>query len=108
LAELQYQLRGISPVLGSSYLALKGSALGTFSNKKGYLLDFRYGNSVGYNMTSLDTLAIALGVPVGDHATLKIQYAFQRINLVDGITDEDIKEAADDASFFGAEVGVHF
>ena len=39
---------------------------------------------------------------------MKIQYAFQRINLVDGVTDDDIKEAAKDANFFGAEVGVHF
>ena len=107
LAELVFELRGISPRLGESYLALKGSGLGTYSNQKGYLLDFRYGD-VGYNMTSFQTLAIALGVPVGDRVVMKIQYAFQRINLVDGVTDDEIKEAADDASFFGAEVGVHF
>jgi hypothetical protein len=27
---------------------------------------------------------------------------------VRGVTDDDIKDAADDANFFGAEIGVHF
>ena len=38
---------------------------------------------------------------------MKVQYAFQKIGLVRGVTD-NIKEAADDANFFGAEIGVHF
>jgi hypothetical protein len=89
-------------------LALRGSGLGTYSDNKGYLYDFRYGNSVGYNMSSFDAFAIALGVPVGDHVLMKVQYAIQKIGLVRGVTDADIKEAADDANFFGAEIGVHF
>lgn len=108
LAELQFQLHAISPSLGESYIALRGSGLGTYSDNKGYLYDFRYGNSVGYNMSSFDAFAIALGVPVGDHVLMKVQYAIQKIGLVRGVTDDNIKEAADDANFFGAEIGVHF
>lgn len=107
IAEVVYQLEWISPRLGRSYIALKGSGLGTYSNSKGYLNDFRY-SDVGYNMSSFDTWAIALGVPIGDHVLMKVQYAFQNIGLVRGVTDDEIKEAADDASFFGAEIGVHF
>jgi hypothetical protein len=107
LAELVFQLHALSPRLGESYLALRGSGIGTYSDSRGYLYDFRYGN-VGYNMSSFDTFAIALGVPVGDHVLMKVQYAIQKIGLVRGVTDDGIKDAADDANFFGAEIGVHF
>jgi hypothetical protein len=107
LAEAVVQLRMISPLLDPVYLALRANGLGTYDNDQGYLLDFRYGD-VGYNMRSLDTYAIALGVPLGDHITLKAQYTLQNINLVRGITDPEILEGADNADFFGMEIGVHF
>ena len=47
-------------------------------------------------------------MPLGDRVVMKIQYAFQSITWCDGITDEEIKEAAEDANFFGMEIGVHF
>jgi len=108
LAELVYHLNELSPRLGGTYVALRGSGMGTYSDSRGYLYDFRYGNTIGYNMSSFDQYALALGVPIGDHVLMKVQYAIQKIGLVHGITDPDIKEHADDNNFFGAEIGVHF
>jgi hypothetical protein len=107
LAELMVQLNLISPRLAPAYVALKASGLGTYNDNEGYLLDFRDG-AIGYNMSELDTYALVVGLPIGDHMTLKAQYALQRIALVRGITDPDIKEAADHPDFFGMEIGVHF
>ncbi len=59
-------------------------------------------------MNELDTYALVVGLPIGDHITLKGQYAWQHIALVRGVTDPDIKEAADHSDFFGMEIGVHF
>jgi hypothetical protein len=107
LAELMVQAKLISPRLAPAYVALRASGLGTYSDNEGYLLDFR-NSAIGYNMSELDTYAFVVGLPVGEYMTLKAQYAFQRIALVRGVTDPDIKEAADKANFFGMEVGVHF
>jgi hypothetical protein len=107
LAELIVQLRLISPTLDPIYLALRANGLGTYDADEGYLLDTRYGN-VGYNMKALNVYSVALGVPLGHHLVLKAQYAIQNIGLVNGIDDAEIREAADDADFFGMEIGVHF
>ncbi len=107
LAELVLQLRMISPLLDPVYLALRANGLGTYDTDEGYLLDFRY-RDVGYNMRALDAYAIALGLPLGDHITLKAQYTLQNIELVRGITDPEIQEGAEDADFIGMEIGVHF
>ncbi len=107
LAELVLQLRMISPVLDPVYLAVRANGLGTYDEDEGYLLDFRY-RDVGYNMRAIDAYAIALGLPLGDHITLKAQYTLQNIELVRGITDPEIQEGAKDADFLGMEIGVHF
>jgi hypothetical protein len=90
------------------YLALRANGLGTYDNDEGYLLDFRYDDTLGYNMRALDAYAIALGLPLGERIVLKAQYALQNIALVHGIDDEEILENGDDANFFGMEIGVEF
>jgi hypothetical protein len=107
LAELMVQLRLVSPVLAPAYVAFRASGLGTYSKNEGYLLDFR-NSAVGYNMSQLDVYALVIGLPIGDHITLKAQYAFQNIALVRGVTVESIEDAAKNGDFFGMEVGVHF
>lgn len=107
LAELTVPMKLVSPSLAPAYLGLRASGLGTYSDDEGYLLDFRNA-AVGYNMSELDTYALVVGLPIGDYITLKGQYAFQRIALVRGVTDEAIKDAAENADFFGMEIGVHF
>jgi hypothetical protein len=107
LAELMVQLNLISPRLAPAYVAFRASGLGTYNDNEGYLLDVRDG-AIGYNMSELDTYALVVGLPIGDHMTLKAQYALQHIALVRGITDSSIKEAAEHADFFGMEIGVHF
>ena len=59
-------------------------------------------------MKALNTYSVALGVPLGSNLVLKAQYAIQNIGLVRGIDDEEIFESADDADFFGMEIGAHF
>jgi hypothetical protein len=107
LAELMVQMRLISPRLAPAYVAFRASGLGTYSDDEGYLLDFR-NSAIGYNMSELDVYALVLGLPIGDHITLKTQYAFQHNALVRGVTVESIKDAAKNGNFFGMEVGVHF
>ena len=107
LAEALFQLRMISPRLAPAYFAFRASGLGTYSHDEGYLLDYRDGG-IGYNMSELDTYALVLGLPLSDFITLKTQYAFQRIALVRGVTDQNIKEAANHPDFFGMELSVHF
>jgi hypothetical protein len=107
LAELMVQLDLISPRLAPAYVAVRASGLGTYSDDEGYLLDFR-NSAVGYNMSELDTYALVVGLPIGDHITLKGQYAFQHIALVRGVTVEAIKDGAERGDFFGMEIGVHF
>ena len=107
LAELVVQLGAISPALDPMYLAVRANGLGTYDEDEGYLLDFRY-RDVGYNMRALDAYAIALGLPLGNHIVLKAQYTIQNMDLVRGIVDENVREAANDADFFGMEIGVHF
>jgi hypothetical protein len=107
LAEAMFQLRMISPFLSPAYFAFRASGLGTYSNNEGYLLDYRDG-AIGYNMSQLDSYALVLGVPFSDFITLKTQYTFQRIALVRGVTDPDVKEAAQHPDFFGMELSVRF
>ncbi|MEX2208698.1 MAG: hypothetical protein WEF50_20985 [Myxococcota bacterium] len=107
LAEVVFQLRTITSALDPMYLAVRANGLGTYDKDEGYLLDFRY-RDVGYNMRALDAYAVALGLPLGNHIVLKAQYAIQNMDLVRGITDQDIRDAANDADFFGMEIGVHF
>jgi len=108
LAELVIELRMISPSLAPMYLALRANGLGTYDNDEGYLLDFRYDDSLGYNMRALDAYAVALGLPLGDRIVLKAQYALQNIALVHGIDDAEILDNDEDANFFGMEIGVTF
>jgi len=108
LAELVIELRTISPSLAPMYLALRANGLGTYDNDEGYLLDFRYDDSLGYNMRALDAYAVALGLPLGDRIVLKAQYALQNIALVHGIDDAEILDNDEDANFFGMEIGVTF
>lgn len=108
LAELTLQLRMISPALAPMYLALRANGLGTYDNDEGYLLDFRYEDTLGYNMRALDAYSVALGLPLGERIVLKAQYALQNVALVHGIDDEEVLENGDDANFFGMEIGVRF
>ena len=107
LAEVVYQLRELSPALDPMYVAVRASGLGTYDKDEGYLLDFRY-RDIGYNMRALDAYALALGLPLGNHMVLKAQYAIQNMDLVRGITDEEMRDAANDTDFFGMEIGVSF
>ena len=59
-------------------------------------------------MSSFDAYAIALGVPLGDHVVMKVQYTIQNIDLVRGVTDQDIRTPRTTRTSSEMEIGVHF
>jgi|GEM_PF-3529180 len=106
LAELVLEGRLASPELRPLYLALRANGLGTYDDGRGYLLDSRYGRSLGYAMRALDEYALVLGWRLGRFLTLKAQYSVQRVSLVRGAGA--LRHAADDANYFAAAVELHF
>jgi hypothetical protein len=107
IAELVLEGRLAAPSLDPFYLALRANGLGTYDGDEGYLLDFRFGDSIGFNMESLQAWSIAAGWHLTDNVTLRSEYTLYRFDLVRGVTSE-IRRAADRADFFGAALGVDF
>jgi hypothetical protein len=107
VAELILRGGSVSPALQPLYLALRANALGTYDRGEGYLLDFRYGSSLGYNMEALTAYSVAVGWKLTKYATLRGEYTLQDIDLVRGASPE-MRAAADDSDYFGFELGIHF
>ena len=97
----------LSPELAPLYLALQANGLGTYDSNKGYLLDIRQNDRLGYNMRSLQAYSIALGWHLTRWTTLRAQYTHQSIDLVNDVPQE-LRDAADDADYFGFELGAAF
>jgi hypothetical protein len=106
IAELVLEGRLASPELAPFYFAVRANGLGTYDDGRGYLLDVRYGWTLGYDMRALDEYAVVVGWRLGRWVTLKAQYSFQDVSLVRGAGA--LRRAADDAHYFAAAVEVHF
>jgi hypothetical protein len=107
LAELVLEGRLAAPELRAFYLALRGSGLGSYDRDEGYLLDIRYGWSVGYNLRSLDAFSLALGWRLSRWVTLKAEVALQDVELVRG-AGSVVATPVGRADWVGAAVGIHF
>jgi hypothetical protein len=107
ISELVLEGGMLSRSLAPFYLALRANGLGTYDRDKGYLLDFRYGSSVGYNMQSLTAYSIGAGWHLTEDITLKAEYTLTDIGLVSGVTSA-IRDAAERSDFFAAALGVDF
>ncbi len=107
LAELVLNGSLASPALEPFYLALRANGLGTYDRDEGYSLDSRYLSSLGYNARSLEAYSIGAGWRLSDALTLRLEYTLLDFALVRGVTP-GIREAGDDAGFFGAGLGVDF
>jgi hypothetical protein len=105
IAELVLQGSWLARRLAPFYAALRASGLGTYDRDEGYLLDVRYGDSVGYNMHSLESWSLGLGWRLNENLTLRAEYALIDIDLVRGAP---MRDAVRDADSLALELGVRF
>jgi hypothetical protein len=107
IAEVVADGRLISRALDPLYLGLRASGLTTGDHSRGYLLDFRFADSLGFNMHSLNEYSAVLGVRIGRFVRLRGEYAFQDVDLVRGATP-DISSQRGDEHWFAFDVGISF
>jgi hypothetical protein len=102
-------LRGglLAPELSRAWLALRANGLGTYDDGRGYLLDARRRNTLGFNMESMTVYSVGLGWELSHGLTLRAEYSFQHVDTVDGVTAA-LRDVADRADLFGIELGAHF
>jgi hypothetical protein len=107
IAEVVAEGRIVSRALDPLYLALRANGLTTNDAGRGYLLDSRHADTLGFNMRDLSELSAALGVRIGPYVRVRGEYAFQDIDLVRGVTP-DIRSEIDDEHWFAFDVAVSF
>jgi hypothetical protein len=107
IAELVVQGGWLSRALTPFYAAVRANGLGTYDRDEGYLLDFRYAGSAGYNMRSLESYALGLGWRINDQLTLRAEYQLADIDLVRGVP-ASMRHAVDDADSLALELGLRF
>jgi hypothetical protein len=102
-------LRGavLGPRFAPGYVGLRADALGTFDGNRGFLLDWRYGEALGFNMESFEAWTAVVGWQLGRHAILRAEYSLRDVELVRGATPA-LRDAAEDADVFSVELGVQF
>jgi hypothetical protein len=107
IAEIVVEGRLLSPALDPLYLGLRANGLTTGDGARGYLLDARHLDSLGFNMRNLDELSAVLGLRIGRHVRVRGEYAFQNVDLVRGVTP-DIASRIDDEHWFALDVAISF
>jgi len=107
IAEVLLEGAAATPLLAPFYLGLRADGLGTYDSDKGYLLDSRSSGTVGYNAKSYQAYSMVLGWRMTDGVTLRAEYSFRDIGLVNGVTDA-IRGDAGSQDLYGIEIGVDF
>jgi hypothetical protein len=107
VAEAVLEGAAAAPVLRPFYLGLRADGLGTYDEGRGYLLDSRQNGFLGWNSNRLQAYSIVLGWRMTDGVTLRAEYSFRDVGLVDGV-DADVRDAAEDQDLYGIEIGVDF
>jgi hypothetical protein len=107
VAEAVLEGAAAAPVLRPFYLGLRADGLGTYDEGRGYLLDSRQNGFLGWNSNRLQAYSIVLGWRMTDGVTLRAEYSFRDIGLVQGV-DADVRDAAEDQDLYGIEIGVDF
>jgi hypothetical protein len=107
VAEAILEGAAASPVLRPFYLGLRADGLGTYDDGRGYLLDVRQSPNLGWNSSRLQAYSIVLGWRMTDGVTLRAEYSFRDIGLVEGV-DAAVRGAAEDQDLYGVEIGVDF
>ena len=106
IAEVVAEGSLVSPSLAPLYLGLRANGLTTGDSGRGYLLDYRYWDTAGFNMRDLDEYSAVLGLHLGRYVVLRSEYAFRDVNLVHGASAA--LPEIDDEHWFGIDVGVSF
>jgi hypothetical protein len=107
VAELILEGRLASRSLDRAYLGLRGSALGTYDDEEGYLLDSRYASTLGWNMSEYTAWSAVIGYRLAPGVTLRAEYTRSLVELVDGVSAA-IDDAGEDVDFFGADLRLAF
>jgi hypothetical protein len=97
----------VSETLRPFYLGVRANALATYDDDEGYLLDFRYGSSLGYNMESLTAVSGVLGWELTPNLRFRAEYTHARIDLVRGVP-QSLRDAARHTDGFAFEFGAAF
>lgn len=102
-------LRGsvLGPLFAPGYVGVRADTLGTFDGDRGFLLDWRYGETLGYNMESYWAYSAVIGWQLGRYTIVRAEYSLRDIELVRG-APAAIRDAADNADTFSVELGVQF
>ncbi len=107
IAELLLYGGLVTPELADVYVGFRANGLGTYDSNEGYLLDFRYRGSLGYNMESMNAYSAVVGWKMLRYVTVRAEYSHMDIDLVRGVP-ASIRHQADDADSWGVEVGISF
>lgn len=90
----------VSRELVNSYFGIRYSEIGTGDADRGYLLDRRYMQTVGWNMQSYEALSFVVGQRLSSNLTLKFEYTLLDIELVNGASSQaSISEAVADNDY---------
>jgi hypothetical protein len=107
IAELVLHGSLIGPLFAPGYVGVRADTLGTFDNDRGYLLDWRYGETLGYNMESYWAYTAVVGWQLGQYTILRAEYSLRDIDLVDGVPAA-IRADARHPNTFSVELGIAF
>jgi hypothetical protein len=107
IAELVLQGKIVGEQLAPLYLAARADGIGTYDGDRGYMLEPRYGDTLGWNQKAIAAWSLAAGWRLTDRATIKAEYTRYDIDLVRGVTPA-MKDAAERVNLFALEMGVHF
>jgi hypothetical protein len=107
IAEVILEGAVAAPLLEPFYLGLRANGLGTYDSDEGYLLDSRVRETLGYNAKTLEVYSIVIGWRLLDGVTLRAEYSFWDVDVVDGV-DAAIRSSVDDRNLYAVEVGVAF
>ncbi|MEZ4217448.1 MAG: hypothetical protein R3E88_13275 [Myxococcota bacterium] len=97
----------VSPALAPVYVGVRASGLTTGDRGRGYLLDFRMAETLGFDMYRLDEYAGVVGVRIGDHVRVRAEYTYQDVALVRGAAAA-VASPRGDEHVFAIDVGIAF
>lgn len=107
IAEVVLQGAWLSEVLRPFYLGGRANGLGTYDDNRGYLLDVRRGDSLGYNMASINEYSVVLGWKMLSFLRMRLEYTHSDIAVVRGVP-ASIRDAARNADRYAIEFGASF
>ena len=107
VAELVLRGALLSPFLAPGYVGLRADTLGTFDAERGFLLDWRYADKLGFNMESMWAYSLVAGWELGRYTILRLEYSLRNVDLVRGVP-ASLQDDARDTDTFSVELGIRF